>query len=128
MAKITIADLLAKKEQLKNKKPKTQTLYVESLGGEIVIQEPDDSIAIEALEMTQDDEQKDLADPYLVYNCVIEPNLKDPTLQSEFGCAEPTDIPKIVFKSGEIATIGGFALKLAGYGSGVRAVDEKLKN
>lgn len=128
MAKITIAELLSKKEQLKNKKPKTQTLYVESLGGEIVIQEPDESIAIEALQMTQDAGKEDLADPYLVYNCVIEPNLKDPSLQTEFGCKEPTDIPKIIFKSGELATIGGFALKLAGYGNGVRAVDEKLKN
>lgn len=128
MSKITVAKLLEKKEKLKNKKPKRQTLFIASLDGEIVIQQPQKSVALEALAMAQDIEREDQADPYLVYNCVIEPNLKDPTLQQEYGCVEPMDIVEMIFDPGEVATIGGFALKLAGYGNGVKAVDNEIKN
>lgn len=128
MAKISIKKLLENKEKLKNRKAKRQTLYVDSLEGEIVIQQPEKSVALEALEMTQDSEREDLADPYLVYHCVVEPNLKDPALQQEFGCVEPMDIVDMIFLPGEVATIGGFAMKLAGYGKGVKAVDDEIKN
>lgn len=126
--KITIAQLLEQKDKLKNKEPKKQTLYVASLDGEITIQEPERALALEALQMTQDSEKEDMADPYLVYHCVIEPNLKDSTLQKEFGCNEPTEIVEMIFQPGEIASIGGFAMKLAGFATGVRAVDEEIKN
>jgi hypothetical protein len=126
--KLTIKDLLAQKAQLKQKKQRTQTLYVESLDAEIVIQEPSRALALEALEMAQDDMQSDKADPYLVYQCVVEPNLKDPQLQKEFGCVEPTDIVSMIFRSGEIGAISGHALQLAGFGQGVKKVDADLKN
>lgn len=126
--KITIADLLAQKDKIKKKEPKKQTLFVASLDGVITIQEPERAIALEALQMAQDSEREDLADPYLVYHCVVEPNLKDPVLQSEFGCTEPTDIVDMIFRPGEVSMIGGFALKLAGFATGVRAVDEEIKN
>lgn len=128
MAKITIAQLLEQKEKLKNKEPKRQTLFVASLGGEIVIQEPERGLALEALQMTQDSEKEDMADPYLVYHCVIEPNLKDPALQTEFGCTEPMDIVEMIFRPGEVAAIGGHAMKLAGFATGVRAIDDEIKN
>ncbi|HZG81489.1 MAG TPA: hypothetical protein VEZ13_12040 [Brevibacillus sp.] len=126
--KITIAKLLENKSKLKNKKAKRQTLFIASLDGEIVIQEPEKSVALEALEMAQDSERENKADPYLVYHCVVEPNLKDPTLQQEFGCSEPFDIVDMIFQPGEVAAIGGFALKLAGFATGVKAVDDEIKN
>lgn len=128
MAKITIAQLLEQKDKLKKKEPKKQTLYVASLEGEITIIEPDRSIAMEALQMAQDSEREEMADLYLAYHCVIEPNLKDPSLQKEFGCAEPMDIVEMIFRPGEIASIGGHAMRLAGYQTGVRAVDKEIKN
>ncbi|WP_144940118.1 phage tail assembly chaperone [Paenibacillus sp. 32O-W] len=128
MAKMTVKDLLAKKDQLKQKKARTQTLYVESLDAEIVIQEPSRSVALEALSMVHDDEKSEMADIHVVYNCVIEPNLKEPELQKAFGCAEPTDIVSMVFRAGEISSISGHALQLAGYSKGVRAIDKELKN
>lgn len=128
MAKVTIASLMEQKDKLKNKKAKQQTLFIASLGGEIIIQEPDRSVALEAMAMTHDEQKQDMADPYLVYHCVVEPNLKDATLQKEFGCTEPMDIVDMIFQPGEVASIGGFALKLAGYATGVRAVDQEIKN
>jgi len=126
--RLTVAELLAKKEQLKQRKKRTQTIYVESLDAEIVIQEPSHAIALESLEMAHDPGNNDRADIHVVYHCVVEPNLKDAELQIEFGCAEPTDIVGKVFLPGEIAAISGHALQLAGYGTSVRKVDDDLKN
>lgn len=125
---LTVADLLARKEQLKKKEPRNIALFIESLDGEIIVQEPKREIALEALEMAQDDTRSAMADIHVVYHSVIEPNLKDPKLQQEFGCAEPTDIVTLIFRPGEISAISGHALQLAGYGNGVRAVDAEIKN
>jgi len=100
---ITIKDLLAKKEQFKNKKQSTETLFIESLNANIIIKEPTREFCYEALEMAQ--ESPDKADLHNVYHCVVEPNLKDPELQKEFGCVEPTDIVDMIFKAGEVHNI-----------------------
>ncbi|MBU7320275.1 phage tail assembly chaperone [Paenibacillus oleatilyticus] len=124
---LTIQQLLEQKEALKNKSKRRQKLYVESLDAEIVIQEPSRDLALEAIEMAQG-EKSDMADIHITYHCVVEPNLKDTTLQMEFGCVEPTDIVGYIFRPGEISAVSGHALQLAGYASGVKKVDEELKN
>lgn len=128
--RLTIKDLLAQKEQLKmgSKKRRNQTLYVESLDAEVVIQEPSRDVALEILEMAKDDEKREMADVHLVYHCVTEPNLKDEELQKQFGCVEPTDIVHDLFRIGEIAAISGHALELAGFGKGISKVDKEIKN
>lgn len=126
--KLTITDLLKQKEELKRKKKRTLTLHVESLDAEIVIEEPSRAFAMEAIEMAQDQTRSDQADAHVVYNCVIEPNLKDKELQKQFGCVEPTDIVDIIFLSGEVSAISGHVLELSGYGQGVKKVDRDLKN
>jgi len=126
--KLTIADLLKQKDQLKKKEARKTSLYIDSLDAEITIQEPNRSLCIETLEMVQDEARSEMADPYLVYHSVIEPNLKDSKLQEEFGCVQPTDIVEMLFRPGEISAISGHALQLAGFKDGVRKVDEELKN
>lgn len=129
--KVTVKSLLAKKEELKNKKKQTLTLYVESLGGEITVEEPSRALSMEAIGMSQDPVTADKADAHMVYNCVVEPNLRDPELQQEFGCVEPTDIVDMIFRAGDIVSISGYALELSGYSpdaTGVRKVDKDLKN
>ncbi|NBI30899.1 phage tail assembly chaperone [Chengkuizengella marina] len=126
--KLTIADLLSQKEQLKKRKKRTMTLYIESVDAEIIIEEPSRAFAMEALEMAQDDKRSDQADTHVVYHCVVEPNLKDKELQKQFGCVEPTDIVDIIFRPGEVSTISRQVLELAGYGQGVQKVDREIKN
>ncbi|MFD2614498.1 phage tail assembly chaperone [Paenibacillus gansuensis] len=126
--KLTITELIAQKEQLKQKTKRTLTLHIESLQGEIVIEEPSRALALEAIEMAQDDMKREMSDPFVVYNCVIEPNLKDPELLKAYGCVEPTDIVDMIFKPGEIGAISGHALQLAGYGDGVKKMITDLKN
>lgn len=124
---ITVKDLLAQKDKLKKKKLSKEKLYIASLDGYIVIQEPTREIALEALNMTQG-ANADKADAYVVYHSVVEPNLKDQELQETFGCVEPLDIVDKIFKGGEVTAISGHSLALAGYGDGVKKLDKEIKN
>ena len=120
--KITLQELLRRKEQMleDKKKPKTATLYVKSLDGTIQIESPTSALAREAQDMEN-------GDNYMVYSCVTEPPLKSKELQKAFGCVEPMEIVEKIFEPGEIPQIAIECLKLAGYVDGVKAVDD-IKN
>lgn len=126
--KLTVAELIERKEQLKQRKKRQIILHIDSIDAEITVQEASHAVATESIEMATDPNRSDGADVHVVYHCVFEPNLKDPELQRSFGCAEPTDIVNLIFLPGEVAAISGHALQLAGYGQGVRKVDDTLKN
>ena len=120
--KITLQELLRRKEQMleDKKKPKTATLYVKSLDGTIQIESPTSALAREAQDMEN-------GDNYMVYSCVTEPPLKSKELQEAFDCVEPMEIVEKIFEPGEIPQIAIECLKLAGYVDGVKAVDD-IKN
>ncbi|MCM3411461.1 phage tail assembly chaperone [Metabacillus litoralis] len=125
--KLTLTDLIKNKEKYQVKSDTTEELFVERLGATITIRKPERSLCLEAFEMVNDDAQAAKADPFMVYNIVVEPNLKDPNLQKEFGCVEPDDIVEKLFESGEISNIAQIGMELAGYKSGVKKVND-LKN
>lgn len=77
--KITLAELIRRKEQMleSKKKPKTATLYIKSLGDTITIESPTADLARDAQDM-------DNGDAYMVYSCVTEPCLKSKELQTAF--------------------------------------------
>ena len=120
--KITLDELLKRKEQMleSKKKKKTKSLYVKSLDGTITIESPTGDLARDAQEL-------DNGDAYLVYSCVTEPCLKSKELQQAFGCVEPMEIVEKIFDVGEIPQIAVECLKLAGYVDGVKAVED-IKN
>lgn len=120
--KITLKDLIARKEQMLESKrqEKTAELYVKSLGGTITITSPTAALARDAQGMENGDD-------YMVYSCVVEPCLKSKELQAEFGCVEPLEIVQKVFDAGEIPQIALECLKLAGYLDSVKQVSE-IKN
>ena len=120
--KITLQELLRRKEQmLESKKvPKTKELYVNSLGGTIMVEGPTSALAKDAQEMAD-------GDTYLVYQCVKDPCLKEKELQQAFGCVEPMEIVEKLFDPGEIPQISVECLRLSGYIDGVKAVEE-IKN
>lgn len=120
--RLTLKDLMAKQEQLANKKKKSLNLFVKSLEGVITIEQPDTVTIIDASKIDEGFE----SDKYLVYNCIVEPNLKDKDLLKAYGCVEPTEILKI-FDDGEISSIARECMNLAGYNSSVRVVEE-IKN
>ena len=120
--KITLAELIRRKEQMleSKKKPKTATLYIKSLGGTITIESP-------TADLARDVQDMDNGDAYMVYSCVTEPCLKSKELQTAFECVEPMEIVEKIFEPGEIPQIAVECLKLAGYVDGVKAVDD-IKN
>jgi hypothetical protein len=123
MEKVTLSKLIAEAENIKKKSAAraTKDLYVKSLDGTIVIQEPDRSLCLDAMDMGAE------GDDYLVMESVIEPNLKDRDLLQTYGCATPLELIALLFKPGERSKIAIEAVGLAGYGDSVSAVED-LKN
>ncbi len=120
--KITLQELISRKEQIleSKRKPKTATLYIKSLDGIITIESPTADLARDAQEMEN-------GDAYMVYSCVTEPCLKSKELQAAFECVDPMEIVEKIFEVGEIPQIAVECLRLAGYVDGVKAVDD-VKN
>lgn len=121
--KLTIQDLLKQKEDLKTKKNQTRELYVPSLDGTIIVKMPTRDQCVTAMSMDTSN-----GDVFVVYECVVSPNLKDKELQKEFGCAEPTDIVTELFQPGEITSIATELVDMAGYKNGVKRVADEIKN
>lgn len=127
VTKLTLTDLIKNKEKYQVKEDVKEELFIERLGASITIQKPDRSLCLESIQMANDPNQAEKADVFMVYNIVVEPNLKDTTLHKEFGCTEPFDIVEKIFEVGEIPTIAGHGMLLAGYQNEMKMVKD-LKN
>lgn len=110
---LTIEELIKRKSEITSEKEsKTSTLTINDLGGDIKIQEVDYGFFNECIQITDNDK----CNIKLIYNGVIEPNLKEQTLQDAYGCTEPYDIVQSIFKNSfvreriarEIIALGGF--------------------
>lgn len=111
--KITVKSLIEKKEALLKKEPITAEFYVESLDGTVTLREPSAGIMSDIVDM-----DTDMGNKYVLYECMIEPNLKDAEIQEAFG--KPTlaaDVLDYILKPGEIARLSGECANLAGYGA-----------
>ncbi|MGN0149474.1 MAG: hypothetical protein ACI4C7_04405 [Clostridia bacterium] len=122
--KITLDELMKRKEQMleAKKKKKTRELYIPSLDGTITIQEPSKELVHDVRDMEAGEDDK-----YMTYQSVIDPPLKSQELQDAFECQEPMDIVDKLFADGEIPQISVAAMKLAGYMGGVKEIEE-IKN
>jgi hypothetical protein len=119
---ITLKDILKRKEYFKNSRNETKELYVKSLDANIVIAKIDRELYLEALDMERGE-----GDIHLVYNSIVEPNLKDADLHKEFDISVPYEILDEIFEAGEISSISNEILKFSGYIDSVEAIEE-LKN
>lgn len=126
--RLTVLDLLKEKEKYQIKQDVTEEVYVERLDADVVIRKPEKSLCTEVLSMSRDEDTTDDADVYMVYNTLVEPNLKDSELQKAYGCVEPTEIVEKIFEPGEIAQLSQVALELAGYEKGTVRLVKDLKN
>lgn len=117
--KLTLAELLRRKEQMleSKKTKKTLDLYVKSIDATITIEEPTGALCRDANDMEPGE-----GDKYMCYECIVEPNLKDAEVQKQFGCTNPMDIVDVIFAPGEIPQITIECMKLAGYMGGVETV------
>ena len=109
--KLTLDELIRRKEQILTGKKREETaeIYVKTIDGCITIKAPSADIMADIAEMNTEDVNK-----YMVYNCVIDPSLKDARLQEAYECKEPTDIVNKLFLPGETAQIAQKCTELAG--------------
>ena len=108
---VKISDLIAKAQE--RKQVKIHELQVKSLDGTVKVQAPDRALCLDAMDMGHD------GDLYVIYECMVEPSLKDKALQEACGCTTPVDVVQAVFSPGEIAQLSAKLIELAGYGDGV---------
>lgn len=108
--KLTLAELLRRKEQMLESKEtkKTLDLYVKSIDAVITVEEPSGALCRDANDMEPGE-----GDKYMCYECIVEPNLKDAEVQKQFGCTNPMDIVDVIFAPGEIPQIAIECMKLA---------------
>lgn len=120
---VTINELIAKREAIKNKK---NNLYdLETSIGTIVVKIPSGGTISDAWEIKNSFD----GNKYLIYESVVEPNLKAPELQNAYECVEPIDIVSEIFTAGEINKIAGKILDLSGYGGKiVSKLHKEVKN
>ena len=117
--KVTISQLLDRAEQRKNAKPEFKKFNVESMNGYVVAQKPSREIIDDSME------REELGDEYCVYQCVVEPNLKDKDLHNAFGVKSPLEIVGKVFEPGEITNLAKKLVGWVGYSnSSVSEVNE----
>ena len=105
---VSIKELIAKREEIKARK--SQKLTIQTSIGEVVAKKPTTLLMTEALGLDGDN------DEYIVYNCLVEPNLKDKDLQQAYDCSEPMDIVGKLFEFGEIKAISDVLIKSVGVG------------
>ena len=119
---MTIAELIEKKEEIAAKK---KLLYdIETSVGTVTFKLPSIGQVTEAWDLNPRDGNKSL-----VYQCAVEPNLKNKELQKAFGAAEPFDVVEEIFMAGEVSRIAGQLLKLAGFGVEMAAtIHKEIKN
>lgn len=123
MAAITLSKLINEKAEIENKRNevKKATCYVPSLDGEITIRDCTIPIITDAAELG------DEGDRHIVYECVLEPNLKDNELQKAYKCVAPEEIVDKVFTPIEVHGIARECAELGGIYNNVKIVDT-IKN
>lgn len=125
--KLTITELIDKKEQYVLKQDVKKELYLEQLDATLTIIKPERELVIDTIEKGRDENFDGNSDEFFVYNIVVEPNLKDPELQKAYGCVDPTEIVSKIFDVGTVAGIAQAGMDLAGFSSKVEAV-KNIKN
>ena len=122
--KLTIADLVAKKTEKEKKKHESKPFYVESLGGEVLLERPEDDVILKALDTFKDESLSSIMEGYifLIYNSVA--LFRNPELHKEYEVLDPLDIVSKLLELSERMEMGEEILKM----TRMQSVGEDLKN
>lgn len=122
VTRLTVTDLIKNKEKLEVKNGVEEEIYIERLGANVVVKKPEYSFLTEVNELARDEGSKIDVDVYILYNTIVEPNLKDSELIKAFDCVEPMDIIPKLFEYGEIRNLARMVSQLAGTSNVVKKV------
>lgn len=124
--KVSLEQLIKKKLERDGKKMATKEVYVESLGGNITVNNPSDTAKIDFADKTKTGSYVDMMEAYtkLIYDCC--PMLHSKELQESIEIDYPYDTVKAIFDTDEIASIGVKVLNF--FDDEEEDTEEKLKN
>ena len=120
--KLTVGDLIANSDKIKARKNETKELYVKSLDATITVMKPSRATILDSHDLGNEE-----GNDFLVYECVVEPNLKDPALQEAYSVTG-YGILESIFDLGEVDNIAKEIIVFAGYGADRVSVVETTKN
>ena len=120
--KLTIGDLIANADKIKGLKNETKELYIKSLDATITIMKPSRSTILDSDDLSREDKNF-----FLVYECIVDPNLKDALLQAAYGVTGYEILDKIM-DPGEMDNIAKEMIRFSGYDAGRVSVVEDIKN
>lgn len=116
---ISVKELIEQKEKIEGNK---KALYdLETSIGVITVKQPTASFVADVINL-------DDSDKLVVFDNIVEPDLKNKELQNAYNCIEPTDIVEKLFKAGEVNNIAMAIMRCAGYRSVEAKLHEELKN
>jgi hypothetical protein len=124
---VTVADLLARADELKKKDRKRKKLEIVGFGVVEII-EPTAAQMEDSLKLGADEGAGSDGDAHLVAECIVSPSMKDPALLGKFGVPTPDELVKVLFRQGDRAHLAKTIMSFGGYdGSGVKEI-ETIKN
>lgn len=122
--KLKLEDLINKAGEKKG--DKYLDIYIKRLDATIKAKEPDNALILESIDISKENAHE--SDLHLVYNSIIEPNIKDSTLHEAYNVSRPLEILDEIFSLGEISNIAKTLLKNSGYEDNSVKLVEDIKN
>ena len=122
--KLKLEDLISKAGETKG--DKYVGIYIKRLDATIKAKEPDNTLILEAIDILKENAHE--SDLHLIYNSIIEPNIKDSTLHESYNVSRPVEILDEIFTLGEISNIAKILLKNSGYEDNSVKLVEDIKN
>lgn len=120
---LTLSDLIAKK--IGKEKEQKKAVFVESLGGELVIEALPEDVMFKALDMVESGtnfSETMAAYDYMIYNAIS--MLRNPELHAAYEVVNPTDIVGKLLQFNERLELGEEVFKVCG----LDKIGEKVKN
>lgn len=122
--KLKLEDLINKAGEKKG--DKYVEIYIKRLDATIKAKEPDNTLILESIDILKENAHE--SDLHLVYNSIVEPNIKDSTLHEAYNVSRPLEILDEIFSLGEISNIAKTLLKNSGYEDNSVKLVEDIKN
>ena len=122
--RLKLEDLINKAGETKG--DKYVEIYIKRLDATIKAKEPDNTLILEAIDILKENAHE--SDLHLVYNSIVEPNIKDSILHDTYNVSRPVEILDEIFTLGEISNISKTLLKYSGYEDNSVKLVEDIKN
>jgi hypothetical protein len=124
---VSVADLIQNMEKIRDRKPKKGSVYVEDLGGNVIIIEMRVAVLDEAREMGQEG-GKDSGDCHIIAESVVEPDFHNADLLKKYSVPGSVDLVRKLLKPATIRSLSLEIVKFSGFTGSTVGIVEELKN